>query len=286
MTRVDQFESVFRSAARAVYRHEPVELESVLVVSDRPPEEAGAFGSRIRSFLDVLGRRENLRWRVVGGDDFDSVPDLLALVEQEHPGLICTYRHLHSESWRWPYTLGEYVDVLTQAIATPVLVVPHPDSARAAPFAMADTSRVMAVTDHLEGDHRLVSYAARFTPDDGTLYLTHVEDGRAFGRYMDAVSKIPSIDTENAREEILDRLLKDPADYIGSCREVLGRVRPGLGIEAVVRVGYHLEEYRTMIEEHEVDLLVLNTKDHDQLAMHGLAYPLAIELRRIPLLML
>jgi len=30
----------------------------------------------------------------------------------------------------------------------------------------------------------------------------------------------------------------------------------------------------------------LNTKDEDQLAMHGLAYPLAVELRQIPLLML
>jgi hypothetical protein len=30
----------------------------------------------------------------------------------------------------------------------------------------------------------------------------------------------------------------------------------------------------------------MNTKDEDQLAMHGLAYPLAIELRTIPLLML
>ena len=30
----------------------------------------------------------------------------------------------------------------------------------------------------------------------------------------------------------------------------------------------------------------MNTKDDDQLAMHGLAYPLAVELRDIPLLML
>ncbi len=33
-------------------------------------------------------------------------------------------------------------------------------------------------------------------------------------------------------------------------------------------------------------VLVMNTKDEDQLAMHGLAYSLAIELRAIPLLML
>jgi hypothetical protein len=41
-----------------------------------------------------------------------------------------------------------------------------------------------------------------------------------------------------------------------------------------------------MVEENEADLLVMHTKDDDQLAMHGLAYPLAIEVRSIPLLLL
>ena len=54
-----------------------------------------------------------------------------------------------------------------------------------------------------------------------------------------------------------------------------------LGISATARASFYI--YNT---EDEVDLLVLNTKDDDQLAMHGLAYPLAIELREIPLLLL
>ena len=41
-----------------------------------------------------------------------------------------------------------------------------------------------------------------------------------------------------------------------------------------------------MIDEHQVDLLVVNTKDEDQLAMHGLAYALSVELRSTPILML
>ena len=41
-----------------------------------------------------------------------------------------------------------------------------------------------------------------------------------------------------------------------------------------------------LIAEHSVDLVVLNTKDHEQLAMHGMAYPLAVELRNTALLML
>ncbi len=51
-------------------------------------------------------------------------------------------------------------------------------------------------------------------------------------------------------------------------------------------MGDRVEEYRRLVEDHRVDLLVLNTLDGDQLAMHGQAYPLAVELRGIPLLML
>ena len=51
-------------------------------------------------------------------------------------------------------------------------------------------------------------------------------------------------------------------------------------------MGHRLSEYKRLIGEHEVDLLVMNTKDAEQHAMHGMAYPLAVELRDIPLLML
>jgi hypothetical protein len=51
-------------------------------------------------------------------------------------------------------------------------------------------------------------------------------------------------------------------------------------------MGHRIAEYRRLITEHEVDLLVMNTRDDDQLAMHGLAYPLAIGLRETPLLLL
>ena len=103
---------------------------------------------------------------------------------------------------------------------------------------------------------------------------------------MEAISKIPTIDSEVARKEIQARLLKDPEDYIASCREGLAGSASELTVESMVTSGHRIGTYRRLIEEHEVDLLVMNTKDEDQLAMHGLAYPLAIELRTIPLLML
>ncbi len=261
MTRVDQFESVFRSAARTVFQPKAVEIDSVLVVCDGEGSAAEEFAARSRSFLGILDQRENLRWVTVQGSEFRTVPELLDRVETERPGLICTHRHLHSESWRWPYTLGEYVDVLTQATTTPVLVIPHPERPEFQELAGRRPRSVMAMTDHLTGDHRLVNYAAHFTEPGGRLLLGHVEDDAIFERYMEAISKIPTINTDTAREQIRARLLKDPEDYIGSSREGLARSAPDLTVEAMVTSGHHIRAYRRLIEEHEVDLLVMNTKD-------------------------
>ena len=73
---------------------------------------------------------------------------------------------------------------MTQATSVPVLVLPHPDADRALPHSVKDTDRVMAITDHLSGDNRLVSYAAALTAPGGTLVLVHVEDEQVFRRFV------------------------------------------------------------------------------------------------------
>ena len=54
----------------------------------------------------------------------------------------------------------------------------------------------------------------------------------------------------------------------------------------MAQVGRRLEDYRKLIEDGHVDLLVLHAKEDDQMAMHGMAHPLAVELRSVPLLLL
>lgn len=284
MTKVDQFESVFRAASKTPFEYSEVEVGSVLVVSDRPEAEAEDFSARMRRFLSVLNRGENVRWRTVHGGEYSNVPELLALIETERPGLICTYRHLHSESWQWPHTLGEYIDVLTQATTTPVVVMPHPQAGL--DRAPTNTDVVVAMTDHLVGDHTLVNWSARFTDEGGRLLLANVEDRVAFERLIATVGKIPSIDTDSARTHLVERLERDARDYMGRCRDALATAGVPISIEEEVGFGHHLTEYLRLVEEHGADLLVMHTKDQDQLAMHGLAYPLAIELRSVPLLLL
>ena len=145
---------------------------------------------------------------------------------------------------------------------------------------------VEALVHPLTGDDRLVNFALRFTEPGGTCWLTHVERLPVFDRYMDTIARIPEIETDTARELIERQLLKEPDDYIRSCRSAIAQQGLPLAIEAIVTLGRRLAEYRRLVEGHGVDLLVLNTFEEDQLAMHGLAYPLAVELRQIPLLML
>jgi hypothetical protein len=285
MTKIDQYESVFRAADKAVYTYQRIEPERILVVSDLDGDAANHFFERVRGFLTVLdpGQPE---WSHLDGNAFETVGGLLEAVAGAKPGLIVTYRHLHSEAWRWPYSLGEYLDVLTQATPIPVLVVPHPDASHSLPHNLLNTDCVMAITDHLAGDDLLVNWALRFTKSEGTCWLTHVESGPALERILDAVSKISDIDTDQANELIPAQLLREPADYIQRCRDLIEAENIRARIEEIVTIGHRLSEYRRLVEEHEVDLLVMHTMDGDQLAMRGSAYPLAVELRQIPLLML
>ena len=81
--------------------------------------------------------------------------------------------------------------MLTQATRVPVVVLPHPDATLALPHTLQNTDRVMAITDHLSGDDRLVNYALGFTQPGGSCWLTHVEPTSVFDHYLDIISKIP-----------------------------------------------------------------------------------------------
>lgn len=288
MTRIDQFESAFLGAAKDLYRHTPVQIDHVVVLTDLNRDNAAAYGAQVREALAMLPASEARSWRFVPGPECATIGDVLAIVQRDEPGLVCTYRNLHSGAWRWPHSLSDHVEVLTQVTAAPVCLLPRPDRAgRWDPPAVAPADFcVMAMTDHLAGDNALVDHAVAFAPTGGRLVLSHVEDERTFDRIIAAFAKIPEIDTEVARERLLYQLLREPQDYIGSVRRELAAVGVELEVGALVQLGQRLSTYKSLVESHGVDLLVLRAKDDDQLAMHGISYPLAVELRDIPLLLL
>ena len=283
MTNIDQFESLFKKADKPQFQLEPVDLDTILVVTDVDQKATDVFVDQVVDLLETTQLEKTTQWRKLDGGQHRNVSELLAHVNAIQPDLICTYRNLHAPATDYPYSLGVYLDVLSQVTSVPVLVLPSPH--RSAPIPTA-TGVVMAIADHLTGDHHLVSYAARLTSRDGLLLLTHVEDQVVFERYIATIGKISAIDTEVARREIMEQLLEEPHDYIGSCSEVLSMAGLPIKVDEIVTLGHYLRDYQRLVEQHEVDLLVINTKQDDQLAMHGLAYPLSVELRDTPIVML
>ncbi len=283
MTNIDQFESIFKKADKAQFELEDVDLDTMLIISDADAEMTERFKLQAVDFLDNTLLESDITWHQMYGDEHHAVSDVVQRIDELRPDLVCTFRNLHAPATDYPYSLGVYLDVLSQATDIPVLVLPSPHRHAAIP---TSTKTVMAIADHLTGDNHLVSYAARLTSPQGRLLLTHVEDRMVFSRYANVIAKIPSIETEPARRAIMDQLLNEPRDYIRSCAQ--GLLAAELPIETVeiVTVGHSLLDYKQLIETHDVDLLVLNTKQEDQLAMHGLAYPLCVEMRDTPILML
>ena len=286
MSTLDHFESAFRSASKDTFDWAPPALAKVLVATDLDAEAAARYEASLRQLLSATLAAEAPTWRTLAVDDYADIAALHGIVGEWQPDLVCTYRNLHSSAWSFQYSLGETIHVLTQATTTPVLVTPHPRQTEAASHALRNTDVVMAMTDHLSGSERLVNYAAAMTQPEGKLWLAHVEDELAFDRTIEVISKIPQIDTDSARELIRAKLLQEPTDYVEACHKVIANHRPGLSLKPLVVMGHRLATYRQLIRDHEVDLLVMNTKDDDQLAMHGMAYPIAVELREIPLLLL
>ena len=286
MSNLDQFESIFRSAVKDPYQHQSIQIKTILLVTDLSRQDADAYQQKIHRFLNALDGHQAIKWEILCQDDFKQVDQLIKIVEKSTADLICSYRNLHSSGWKYPYSLGSQMDILLQATTTPVLILPHPKAGKAASHSLKTTHNVMVMTDHLNEHHQLIQYATAFTDNNGLLTLSHIEDQRVFDRYIEAIGKIDTIDTDQAKIRLAEQLLKEPADYIESCREVLLAESGLLKIEALVDFGNSLAEYKKHIEQHQLDLLVLSAKDQKQMAMHGMTYPLAIELRQIPLLML
>lgn len=294
MTQIDQFESIFRAASKSVFEYEDWDLRKITVVCDGDKNAANAFCEDIKQFVSHAFDLESIQWTVIAGSEFTTVDSLIKLVEKESPCLICSHRNLHIPSTEYPYSLGVYIDVLTQAAEAPVLLLPHPQIKNADSETShvetknwhSDTKRVMAMTDHLDDDLSIVKAGIKMTANSGTLYLTHIEDERAYHRYMKIIDKVPEIDSDVAHERVLERLLLEPMNFIESCRSEVAAQNLPFSVEPIVQLGHGLAEYKKIVTERDVDLVVMHTKDNDQLAMHGLAYPLTIELRDTPLLLI
>lgn len=285
MSTIDEFESVFKGAAKARFRFALPELGKVALVSDESKQAAEALRERVAGYLAPLPAATGAEWVVLDGGDYSSLDELLKKLEELAPDLVITSRCLKEEEKNPPYSLGVYLDVLAQATSYPLLVLPNSESP-AFETAFEDLREVMVVTDHITGDDRLINWGVFFTPRDGKLVLSHVEDDAEFERYIGLIGKVPAIDTDIAREALRHQILREPQDFIASCTEVLEKAEVPLEVLSDVRLGHLIGDYEQMIAEHEVDLMVVKSKAEAQLAMPGRAYAIVVEFQHLPLLLI
>jgi hypothetical protein len=283
------FESQFKAAIRQRYKHEPVEVEKILVVTDLDREGSERVMETCKRFLSGVRALEGAQWSLLFDENLPAVQDLIRMVDETTPDLMVAYRNL-GENPRYPKSsLGNYVDTITQATSVPVLVLPvrrGDDDGSRLEARLINTDRVMVITDHLNEDPQLVRYGAEFTEAGGQLFLSHIEDAAVFERYMRIIGKIPEIDDDDARAKISARLLKEARDFVEDAAEDLSKRALDLKVRPVVEMGDTIDAYRRYLHDHEVDLLVVNFKSCDRYAMSDLAYAITIEFVDVPVLLL
>lgn len=283
--RLDEFESMFRAAERVPYAHQRPHLRKIALVCDGTPEAAGKLLTDVKSFLG--GDINNATWQVFSDGDYRNVGELQSALAADPPDLIVTHRHLQEKQLVPQHSLGVYVDVLTQVNASPVLVLP---GTAQEPISLAGRScnRVMVASDHISGQDNLINWGLRMacrsdsSGQEPELHLCHIEDDVVFNRYLQAISQIPEIDTAVAESQLRMRLLKDADDYLQQVQATVENNDDTSSrcpaIKPHVTMGHQLRDFRQLVDQHSIDLLVMNTNDDDQLAMHGLAYALCVEL--------
>ncbi|MBX2799495.1 MAG: hypothetical protein KTR31_17600 [Myxococcales bacterium] len=277
--KLDEFESVFRSALHDVFHYQPPPLRRIALVSDTDSPDL----EEARAFLRRSHGAGQVEWQAIpaslwAADRAAAIPTLVSHLDEISPDLVVTRRNLLS-AVDAPFSLGSVVDTLTQAQPTPVLLLPDDLQERT-------IRSVMAVTPNMAGEDELVSWAATLTPEQGTLVLAHVEDDVTMQRYLDVIGRIRDISSDDANQRIPEKLLDIPRDYLARIQEVLAQQGISEQVVPIVQMGHALTDYRHLVDAHYVDLLVVNGRDDRQRAMHGLAHALAVEIRHRPLLML
>ncbi len=211
--RIDDFESVFRSAVKTRFHFKRFDLERVLLITDLDQESSRKLGALVRRFLKHVQADDHFEMEILSREDWSTVPALLDMVRAREPGLVVSYRLLLNDDKSLPRTLGTVLDGLVQTTDHPVLVLPRPDRPDLVDL-LGGTTRVLVVTDHMTGDDKLVNWGVHFTPDHGTLVLAHVEDDQVFDHYMNVIARLQGIPTDEARQRILDKLMEMPREYI------------------------------------------------------------------------
>jgi hypothetical protein len=277
MLKMDHFASIFRAADKELLLISEVLLSKVVLVTDVSREESLEIWERWKGILPndvelVLFDQETSR----------SLSNLVQRIDTLGCDLIITYRCLHSDAWKYPFAIGSHVEVLTQVSSCPVLLMPDPRE-NMDPF--TDASLIMLMSGDLSQEGELVGLACGIRGKEAEIILTQLEDNFAMKRLLSLISKIPQIDTDVAERAIFERIEREAEEWVNRCSDLLSQRENPPKITHMLLHEPTIEDCVQLMRNTKPDMLVINTKDDEQLAIHGLAYPLMVQFRNLPLLL-
>ncbi len=280
---IDKFESRFKSAYKKGYNYQNIEFSKITLITRKNLNHAKKIQEISSNLLPQY--KEQYEWSLLPEDSFSSVREVLEKIEEFKPDIIISERNIKVTEESLVYGLSPYVETITQVTQTPVLLLAN-QSTEQLEASIQNCDKVLAETNRLTGDDRIINWAVAFARPNGSLHLNHIEDSKTFNRYAEVLEKIPEINSALAQTKLKEELLKLPSDFISSVEKVLKTEVPELTVEGFVVLGHSIKDYKKFIETHEIDLLIVNSKNEDHLAMEGIAYEIAVEFKSNTILFL
>lgn len=277
MLKLDHFASIFRAADKETIAIREREIVKVLIVTDVGYEKSLEIWERWRAFFF-----QTVTVRVLHGEESLDISTITEKLDEADCDLIVSYRCLHSENWRYPHAIGSYVEVITQLTSKPVLLMPH---IREDTKDYAPPESIVLLSNDLTKASDALAWACCFRGHRSRCTLVELENMVHFNRVLDVIAKIPQLDTDVAREKIMKQMHTDSADWVIRSQKILKNWKrpPSLARKQVVQNA--LAACSDIVQQVGAELIVLNTKAEDQLALHGLVYPFMVHFRHTPLLL-
>ncbi len=262
---LDVFGSVFNRAVKHHYKFEPKDLHSMMIIADsKNIQTLDQFGSRYCEDRVQFIYNTEFLWS-----------NLIQLIDNTKPDLLLIQRQLGMHAGI-EFSLGPLLVNLSQEFEIPILVLPSHQKAY-------EIKTVLAGFDHKIDNSHLVNHSLMLKMDMENLLLVHIEEESVFNYYMDAITKIPGINTDYAKTNIEKTILDLSGDFFDDVIESLSNKR--FKVHQYCRLGDVVKEYQAIVSQHNVDLMVFEAEDDSKLAMHSLGQSLAIQFPHIATLL-
>ncbi|MCJ8290917.1 MAG: hypothetical protein HRT58_15305 [Crocinitomicaceae bacterium] len=263
---LDIFESIFNRSVKRRYKYEDYQLGKVLIIGNSNDlDKLSNFISEYCPEIQSYEYNSTFNW-----------VEFKSEIEKAQPDLILIERQLGISNRDLTYSVGPILESITQEINIPVLVIPHE-------FEGLKIETIGIGFDHQIDNSNLINKGLLMRRHLKNIELIHIEDESIFNYYLDAIAKIPGINTEYAETNIKETILDLSGDFFKDVASNLENETLKAGIHC--KFGDTVQSYGELIKDRKIDLLVFAAEDDSKMAMHSLGHSLTIQFPNVATLL-